>query len=262
MLRITVNKSASAAKKYYSEMYYSEGRDILSYYEEKEQAIGTWHGQAAEQLGLSGGINKDDFGLLCDNINPLNNKQLTERNNLERRVGYDFTFNASKSVSLAYTFATNEEKKQILGAFQQSVKEAMQEVENGIQSRVRKAGQNQNRDTSNIIYGEFVHFTGRPIDGVPDPHLHAHCFVFNATYDKTEETWKAAQFGQVKKDAPYYEAVFHSSLADKLSNIGYDIERTKNGFEIKGIDRNTIDKFSRRTEEIEHVAKENNITDL
>lgn len=261
MLRITVNKSAAAAKKYYSEMYYSEGRDTLSYYKEKEQAIGTWHGVAAEQLGLTGSISKDDFGLLCDNINPQTGNQLTERNNLERRVGYDFTFNASKSVSLAYTFATDDGKKEILTAFQESVKEAMQEVESGIQARVRKAGQNENRDTSNIVYGEFVHFTSRPIDGVPDPHLHAHCFVFNATYDQTEETWKAAQFGQVKKDAPYYEAIFHSALAEKLTHLGYDIERTKNGFEISGIDRDTIDKFSRRTEEIENLAKENAITD-
>lgn len=262
MLRITVNKSAAAAKKYYSEMYYSEGQQAtLSYYEEKDQAIGTWHGKAAEQLGLKGSIHKDDFGNLCDNINPITGEQLTERNNLERRVGYDFTFNASKSVSLAYTFANDNEKKQILTAFQQSVKEAMLEVENGIQARVRKAGQNENRETSNIIYGEFVHTNSRPVDGIPDPHLHAHCFAFNATYDQKEETWKAAQFGQIKKDAPYYEAVFHSALAEKLSNLGYGIERTKNGFEIKGIERETIDKFSRRTEEIENVAKEKDITD-
>lgn len=262
MLRITVNKSASAAKKYYSEMYYSEGRDTVSYYEEKTQAIGTWHGKAADQLGLNGSISKDDFSVLCDNIKPQTGEQLTERTNLERRVGYDFTFNASKSVSLAYTFSDDEDKKKILTAFQESVKEAMLEVENGIQTRVRVAGQNENRDTFNIIYGEFVHFTSRPVDGIPDPHLHAHCFVFNATYDEKEDKWKAAQFGQVKKDAPYYEAVFHSYLAERLSNLGYDIEKTKNGFEIKGISGETIDKFSRRTKEIEHIAKENKITDL
>ena len=261
MLRITVNKSASAAKKYYSESYYSEGKTAQDYYSEKDQAIGIWHGKAAEQLGLTGDINKGDFASLCDNQIPGTTEQLTERNNKERRVGYDFTFNASKSVSLAYTFANEEDKKAILDAFQQSVTKAMSEVENGVQARVRKSGSNQNRETGNIAYGEFVHFTSRPVDGIPDPHLHAHCFVLNATYDDTEQKWKAGEFGQVKKDAPYYEALFHSSLADKLTTLGYAVEKSKNGFEIKGIDRATISKFSKRTNEIELHAAENSITD-
>lgn len=261
MLRITVNKSAAAAKKYYSELYYSEGKTAQDYYSEKDQAIGLWHGKAAEKLGLTGYITKEDFASLCDNQIPGTDKQLTERNNKERRVGYDFTFNASKSVSLAYTFANGEDKKAILNAFQESVSEAMSEVENGAQARVRKSKAFQNRETGNIAYGEFVHFTSRPVDGIPDPHLHAHCFVFNATYDGTEQKWKAGEFGQVKKDAPYYEALFHSSLADKLTKLGYEVEKSKNGFEIKGVDRDTIDKFSKRTKEIEIHAAENNITD-
>ena len=261
MLRITVNKSAAGAKKYYSEVYYSEGKATKDYYSEKDQSIGTWHGKAAEKLGLTGDINKEDFASLCDNQIPDTKEQLTERNNIERRVGYDFTFNASKSVSLAYNFGDESDKKAILKAFQESVKEAMSEVENGVQARVRKSGANQNRETGNLAYGEFIHFTSRPVNNIPDPHLHAHCFVFNATYDNTEQKWKAGEFGQVKKDAPYYEAVFHSSLAERLSHMGYEIEKSKSGFEIKGISRDTIDKFSRRTEEIEKLADENNITD-
>ena len=261
MLRITVNKSASGAKKYYSEVYYSEGKSTKDYYSEKNQNTGTWNGKAAENLGLTGDINKEDFASLCDNQIPNTKEQLTERNNIERRVGYDFTFNASKSVSLAYNFADDSDKKAILNAFQDSVKDAMLEVESGVQTRVRKSGSNQNRETGNIAYGEFIHFTSRAVDNIPDPHLHAHCFVFNATYDNTEQKWKAGEFGQVKKDAPYYEAVFHSSLAERLTHLGYEVEKSKSGFEIKGITRETIDKFSRRTEEIEKFADENNITD-
>ncbi len=261
MLRITVNKSAAAAKKYYSEEYYSEGKYTLKYYNEKDETIGNWNGKAAEKLGLKDGIKKEDFASLCDNQVPGTKDKLTERNNAERRVGYDFTFNASKSVSLAYTFANENEKKEILQAFQDSVKDAMFEIEANVQTRVRKSGSNENRQTGNIVYGEFTHFTSRPVDGIPDPHLHAHCFVLNATYDDTEQKWKAAEFGQIKKDAPYYEALFHSTLAEKLSALGYEIERSKNGFEIKGIERETIEKFSRRTEEIENLAEKNNITD-
>lgn len=262
MLRITMNKSAGGAKKYYSEEYYSEGQsNELNYYSEQEQVIGKWGGIGAEKLELTGSIVKKDFAALCDNIDPLTGKTLTPRNDIDRRVGYDFTFNTSKSVSLAYAFGNETDKKAILKAFQDSVKETMTEIETGMQARVRDKGKNDNRETGNIAYGEFTHFTTRPIDGVPDPHLHSHCFIFNATYDWKDKKWKAGEFGQIKQESPYYEAVFHSKLANKLEAIGYRVEKTDNGFELVGVDKKVMEQFSRRTKEIEDYSKEHNITD-
>ncbi len=257
-----MNKSAGGAKKYYCEQYYKEGHsEQLDYYSESNHAIGKWGGKAAAELGLIGDISKEDFARLCDNQNPATVKKLTGRNDADRTVGYDFTFNASKSVSLAYAFGSERDKKVILDAFQQSVRETMDEIETGMQARVRAKGKNENRLTGNIAYGEFTHFTTRPIDGVPDPHLHSHCFVFNATYDAQDNKWKAGQFQQIKQDAPFYEAVFHSKLAGHLQQIGYSIARTKNGFELVGIEKGTLEKFSRRTQEIEEYSREHNITD-
>ena len=261
MLRITMNKSAGGAKKYYSEEYYSEGKNHSDYYSEKEQVIGKWGGLGAEKLGLKVDIVKKEFSDLCDNVNPETGKNLTARNDIDRRVGYDFTFNASKSVSLAYTFGDEKSKKEILNAFRDAVKDTMTEIETGMQARVRNNGKKENRETGNIVYGEFTHFTTRPVDGVPDPHLHSHCFIFNATYDGQDKKWKAGEFGQIKQDAPYYEAVFHSKLATNLEQLGYRVENTKNGFELVGVDKKVMEKFSRRTKEIEDYSKEHNITD-
>jgi conjugative relaxase-like TrwC/TraI family protein len=262
MLRITMNKSAGGAKKYYCEQYYKEGQSAqLEYYSEDHHAIGRWGGKGAKMLGMSGDIAKPDFARMCDNITPFTGKKLTARTDADRTVGYDFTFNASKSVSLAYALGNDLDKKALLDAFQQSVRETMAEVESGMQARVRTSGKNENRLTENIAYGEFTHFTTRPIDGVPDPHLHSHCFVFNATFDGDDKKWKAGQFQQVKQDAPYYEAVFHSKLATKLQGLGYRVERSGNSFELVGIEKNTLDKFSRRTKEIEEYAEAHDITD-
>lgn len=262
MLRITMSKSAEGAKKYYSEPYYKEGLFAQhDYYAENNEAIGRWGGKAANALGLSGDIARHDFAMLCDNINPLTHKTLTGRQGKDRTVGYDFTFNASKSVSLAYALGSTEQKNVILNAFHRSVHDTMQEVETGMQARVRASGKNENRLTENIAYGEFTHFTTRPINGVPDPHLHSHCFVFNATYDDQDKKWKAGQFRQINQDTPYYEAIFHSKLAHHLQTAGYRIERTKNGFELAGISKETIEKYSRRTQEIEDYSQEHHITD-
>ena len=92
----------------------------------------------------------------------------------------------------------------------------MQDMEAEMPTRVRKGGKNENRQTGNMAWGEFVHFTSRPVDGVPDPHLHAHCFVFNTTFDQEEDRWKAGQFRELNRDAPYFEAVFHSRLRRRL----------------------------------------------
>uniref|UniRef100_UPI00300F227D relaxase domain-containing protein n=1 Tax=Stenotrophomonas muris TaxID=2963283 RepID=UPI00300F227D len=96
----------------------------------------------------------------------------------------------------------------------------------------------------------------RPVDGLPDPHLHTHCTVFNATWDETEKMWKAGQFRNLKAEAPYYEALFHNRLAYELQKAGYRIERNERDFEIAGFKRSTINKFSRRTLEVNEKVKE------
>ena len=255
MLRVIVNASSAGAKSYYSsglsrEDYYAKGKS--------QEIIGEWGGKGAERLGLKGTVEKDQFAALCDNINPDTGEQLTARNNENRRVGYDLNFHAPKSVSICY--ALNEDEN-IMTAFRSSVKETMGEIEKDMQARVRIYGQNDNRETGNLIYGEFIHTTARPVDGMPDPHLHAHCFTFNATYDEVEGKWKAGEFGTIKKDAAYFEAYFHAAFSSKLDEMGYGIERTDKGWELAGIDRGTIEKFSNRTLEVEAVANEKGITD-
>ncbi len=255
MLRVIVNSSSAGAKS-----YYSQGLSKEDYYtkENSQEIIGLWGGKGATLLGLKSNVTKEEFASLCDNINPATGEQLTARNTENRRVGYDLNFHAPKSVSICYSLNQDEN---IMSAFQDSVRETMTELEKDMQARVRVNGQNDNRDTGNLIYGEFIHTTARPVDGVPDPHLHAHCFTFNATYDQVEDKWKAGEFGTIKRDASYFEAYFHSAFSSKLEKMGYGIERTEKGWEIANIERGTIEKFSNRTQEVEAIAAEKGITD-
>jgi hypothetical protein len=138
----------------------------------------------------------------------------------------------------------------------------MQDVETEMKTRVRKSGQNEDRTTGNMVWGEFVHFTSRPVNGIPDPHLHAHAFVQNVTFDAVEGVWKAGQFRDLKRDAPYFEALFHTRLAHRLTELGLVIERKgRRDWEFTGIPQSALEKFSRRTAEIEDKAKELGIED-
>jgi conjugative relaxase-like TrwC/TraI family protein len=194
---------------------------------------------------------------------------VTVRQKANRRIGYDLNFHVPKSVTVLYGLTGDE---RILSAFKDAVGATMREMESEMKTRVRKGkdaekgvgggvGADGNRTTGSMVWGEYVHTTARPVNGEPDPHLHAHCFAFNVTYDPVESRWKAGQFADLKRDAPYFEAVFHATLSKNLADLGLPVERTTRGWEIAGVPRSVLDRFSRRTAQIEEVARNNGVTD-
>jgi len=251
MLRIIPQSNSAAAKSYYSK---------ADYYVDGPESSGVWGGRGSEKLGLQGEVAWKDFAALCDNLHPQSGKPLTPRNREDRRVLYDFNFHVPKSVSLAFEINGDE---RILKAFQASVKETMREAETEMKVRVRAKGANEDRVSGNMVYATFIHRTSRPSkeDKLPDPHLHAHVTVFNASYDEIAHQWKAGQFGDLKKDAPYWQAQFQSRFARQLADLGYGITRRKGGFELSGVSAALAKKFSRRTSEIEALAAAKGITD-
>jgi conjugative relaxase-like TrwC/TraI family protein len=249
MIRITQQNNAKAAKCCYATSdYYCEGRGI----------IGSWGGRGAPRLGLDGIVDRPSFRRLCDNMDPRTGKAVTVRKRSKRRVGYDFKFSVSKSVSLLYSMSGDQD---ILYAFLAAVDETMRELEAEMKTRVRKARQDADRTTGNMVWAEFIHTTSSPVDGLCDPQLHVYVFVFNMTWDEEEDCWKAGLFRDLKRDAPYFQAAFRVRLANKLQELGFGIERKGDDFEIAGIPPDVLTRFSRRTALIERLAQERGITD-
>src|SRR6202049_1471838 len=249
MIRITQQDSAENAKCYYTTAdYYSEGQEI----------VGSWGGKGASRLGLDGMVDKFSFERLCDNLDPHTGEPLTVRTRTERTVGYDFTFSVPKSVSVLYAMSGDQD---IMDAFRGAVDETMREIEAEMKTRVRMKGQDTDRTTGNMVWAEFIHTTSRPVDGLPDPQLHAHVFAFNTTWDEEERRWKAGQFRELKRDAPYFQAAFRVRLANRLQDLGFGVERKRDDFEIAGLPADVLKRFSRRTAVIEKVAVEQGISD-
>ena len=108
----------------------------------------------------------------------------------------------------------------ILDAFRSSVDETMREMEGEMKTRVRTGSQDGNRVTGNMVWAEFIHTTSRPVDGIPDPQLHAHVFVFNSTWDQEEHRWKAGQIRGPEAGCPVFPGGVSRAACQQASGPG------------------------------------------
>lgn len=253
MIRIIVSKSAERATGYYTQSLASS-----DYFLEQQRIPSQWMGLGAERLGLLGEVTSDQFASLCHNRHPDTDDKLTPRDGAHRRVGYDVNFHCPKSVSLAYAM-TNDAA--ILEAFHTAVDDTMTDAERMAHTLVRTGSEKSKRMTGNLVWGRFTHLTARPVDGIPDPHLHAHCFVFNATWDAEETRWKACEFTFVHQAVSNLEKRFHERLVTGLKEAGYPARMLERYSEVELFSEATLQAMSRRTREIDAKAQALGIED-
>ncbi|HEU6448279.1 MAG TPA: MobF family relaxase [Verrucomicrobiae bacterium] len=251
MLTAKAQYDLANAEKYFKEHLSIGDHHVKgNYYSENSQVIGRWFGAGADKLNLHDEVVMDDFVKLCRNINPCTGELLTQRMKSNRRVFYDFTLSPPKSVSIVALVGGDSRVER---AHKEATMSALGELEKFAAARVRKHGASAYRNTGNIITAIFQHDTSRALDA----HLHCHCVVFNATFDATEEKWKALETYEMLQAAKYAENVYYHELAQTLKQFGYDIQNNQRGdFEIKGISTELIKKFSKRHSEIDEKTRQ------
>jgi conjugative relaxase-like TrwC/TraI family protein len=246
MFTAIAHKNLTAAENYFDEHLAQN-----DYYAAGENRPGQWIGGGAERLGLKNAVTREQFHALCENQNPETGERLTQRQLKEgqRRVFYDFTCSAPKSVSvLAVTLAD----ERLVTAHEEATRIAFREVETFAATRVRKQGGQKDRTTGNLAAAAFTHTSSRALD----PQLHTHFTVFNATFDESERCWKALQAGGMYDAIRYGTAVYRNELAKRVQQIGYRIQLSKHGFQIEGVSDEVLKRFSKRAQQRDAVVKE------
>ena len=234
-----------------AEGYFDEHLAQNDYYAAGEIRPGQWIGAGAERLGLNNAVTRDQFNALCENKNPNDDKRLTQRQEKtnQRRVFYDFTCSAPKSVSV---LAVTMDDDRLVSAHEEATRIAFRELETFAATRVRKHGNQRDRTTGNLVAAAFTHTSSRALD----PLLHTHLTVFNATFDETEKRWKALQAGGMYDAIRYGTAVYRNELAKRVQQIGYRIRPAKHGFEIEGLSDAVLKRFSKRSQQRDAVVRE------
>jgi conjugative relaxase-like TrwC/TraI family protein len=238
MLSIHTLASSRQAAHYYEKDDYYAG--------DKNQSPSSWWGAGAKSLGLSGPVDRATFERLLDGELP-DGTTLPRRPDQKRRPGFDLTFSAPKSVSLA-AFVQNDVR--VIEAHQAAVRTSLGYLEERVSfARVQdEDGMIRPVSTKNLVVAEFLHDTSRDLD----PQLHTHAVVLNAT--KTPNgAWRALTNEELLRSKMVGGAIYRAELAMNLRDLGYAVERTHadGRFEVKSYTEAQLSEFSQRRAEIE-----------
>lgn len=245
MLSISPIKTAGGLASYYEK----ESGEKNYWQKEADEATG-WYGKGAAALGLAGSVDPEQFQTLMEGQLPDGSKLPTGPTG-ERRPGYDLTFSAAKSVSMAALIGHDE---RVLAAHDQAVREALNYLERETsQTRIRQEdGGVKMEKTGNLTAAVFRHEMSRN----HDPQLHSHAVLANVTMDKDGQ-WRALSSEQIFRHKMAAGAVYRAELGSRMRELGYALRQTKDGFELKNISGEQIRAFSSRREEIVQQMQEN-----
>jgi len=250
MLSLYNIKSSSHAGHYYSSGdYYIKGSPS------KEFIPNEWFGKGAEQIGLKGKIHTETFKEILDGkiIDRKKNKTTYDQQlgwkdkegKIHHACGVDMTFSAPKSISIMSEVAKD---KRLAKAHIKAVKNTLAYAEKNLMfTRTKKDGVLQYKKMDNMIASLFTHDTSRELD----PQLHTHCVLANAVYDKKDNKFRSAERGAIFRSKMFLGEIYKADFAKSVRELGYNIEKTKDSFEIVGVPKELMETFSKRREEIE-----------
>jgi len=241
--------SISAAK--------SQSYLMKDYYHKDIERPGVWRGSGAERLGLRGEIGKEEFGQLWAGRSPDGRKNLVQNAGAQnRQAGWDMTFSAPKSISVAWGVGDDETRAEFERAHQVAVQDALQYLEDTA-AFTRRGKDGSVQETVGLVIGSFQHGTNRE----NECQLHTHNLIFNVGTrdDGTSGTIVSQQLYDAKMAAG---AVYRSRLATESRQLGYEIELTeKGGFELVGISKDAMAANSTRSNQIKGFLKEHDLED-
>lgn len=242
MLSMSNVKSVASAASYYAEDNY--------YSQEENREMSVWAGKGAEELGLVGPVDPEDFAkVLAGEIGESGLGRIIGKDAdgvllREHRPGFDVTLSAPKSVSLLAEVAGI---KEVRDAHEAAVTKVLEYMESRLaQARTTEAGETTTVPTNNLVVGRFHHTTSRDLD----PQTHTHLVVANAT-QLEDGRWRSMSNELIYKNQKLLGAIYDSELAANLRGLGYRLESTQEGrWEIAGITRDQIEHFSQRSQAI------------
>jgi len=236
--------SAALAASYYEQR-------SADYYVKDLDHQGEWMGQGAEELGLYGAINREEFQLSLAGY--VAGREVQNAGAENRLMGWDCTYSAPKSVSIVWAGADAQLKQDIEKAHETAVKAAFDYLEENTVTRRGKGGTID--EEAKLVASRFNHYTSR--EG--DPQLHSHVVIsnFSVRNDGSVGTIDSRTFYEHKMAAG---ALYQVEMAYQMKELGYEIEQgTKGTFRLADVSKEAEHVFSKRDQQIDSLVMEREI---
>ena len=256
---MTVGKVGGGKIWYYDKLGRKDDHNYYAGEERNElEPDGCFIGTGAERIGLDGkAVENKVFRNLMRGFDPTGKEAWVQNagkfngTDRDRMPGWDITFSAPKSVSIAAALGGDETRRQIEEAHFEAIKETIKDLEKKCIVRSGKAG--CIKENGGFIAAVFQHGTARQVDKntPPDMQLHSHAVVVNTAI--TERLKKGAVNGLklLEKGTHHeYGAAYRARLSQKLNKLGFQTVPTKDGFELAAIPAEVINHFSKRGNQI------------
>ena len=212
-----------------------------------------WGGALALELGLQGRVDAKTMQGLLEGRLPDGTRFAKESD--DRRMGVDFTFSMPKSVSLfALTVASPELRDKILAIHDRAVAHAMTLVESEFATARYGKGGAEVVKTGAMLWSAFRHEDSRPVDGVVAPQIHTHTVGINITRGRDGE-FRALDMNFGNDGIKLGGADYRSQVAAGLRDLGLDLRKTQEGFELAGVSDEQIEAASPRRIQIDDDLK-------
>jgi len=202
MLSVSSIGSASGAADYY-------GKDDYYVTGEADTPGLEWGGKGAAKMGLQGKAEGADFKQVLQGTHPAfkDADKAPGGPDGKHRAGWDLTFSAPKSVSLAILVGGD---RRLDAVHDKAVDRAMAYAEKHFAiTRVRDQGKIREVNTGNLVYAKTVHGTSRQ----GDPQRHTHVVVANATVEPQTGKVRALETLQLFRHRQLVGRIYQAELA-------------------------------------------------
>jgi Ti-type conjugative transfer relaxase TraA len=223
------------------EDYYSQSSD---------KTPSKWIGGAAEALGRTGFVDREDHIKTLMGFDPETGMPLVQGAGADRRYGWDLTFSAPKSVSIVWALGSDETNAAVEAAMFRAVEKTLATVEETF-SLGRRGQGGVEREKVKLLMSAFLHGSSRE----QDPQLHIHGMLQNLA-QRMDGSWGAIEPKEIFEWKMAEGAIFRAELSSEMRNLGFGIEADGDSFRISGIPKALEEEFSRRREQIEALLNE------
>ncbi|TQM61740.1 MobF family relaxase [Humibacillus xanthopallidus] len=169
-------------------------------------------------------------------------------------AGFDLTFSAPKSVSVAWALADDPTRARIYGAHRRALEAVIGYGESQVfATRMGKGGVIQ-EDIRGIVATAFDHWDSR----AGDPQLHTHVVVLNRVQAVADGAWRTLDSKALYRAAVGMSELYNGVLADELTaelGWGWTPEQRRRSaepkWEVDGVPQPLREHFSQRSNAIE-----------